>query len=313
VPTEPGGAAEPDVVTTTGPQKATVFAESKPALIRSRSVIVDEIEPTRFETFIVQRPCCACCSFLMVALILAMTAGAMFQSKVVVLATEDQWDVVGDPVVMQFNALQQGKDRAPSASIQQGVVAERSMSLSSLIIIYEVNDGNIMSDENLEKIRKVESVIVGDAKYQEHCLLTYAFNSTEGRCRSPNTPLKLAARAAATQELQTEQGFGPCGATPSWQDAADTCGANSWYGRAPCTSAVFDPVSDEAPLDTDRVSHLRCVCCAGRPEDGDCADLPDSCLLSPACGSARADWEFPSSRLREKGFESDRFDPREST
>ncbi|CAK0839551.1 unnamed protein product [Prorocentrum cordatum] len=280
VPAESGGAAGPDAVTAIGSQNARAFTEAKPALTRSRSVNVDDIEPTRFETFIVQRPCCACCSFLAAALFFSMMAGAMFQSKVVVLATEDQWDVVGDPVVMQFSALQQGKDQSPSASIRQGAVAERSVSLSSITIIYEVNDGNIMSDLNLDKIRKVESVIVGDAKYQEHCLLTYAFNGTEGRCRSPNTPLKLAARAAATHELQTEQGFGPCGATPFWQDAADTCGTNSWYGHAPCTSAVFDPVSDEAPLDADRVSHLRCVCCASRPEDGGCADLPGTCLNS---------------------------------
>ncbi|CAK0791739.1 unnamed protein product [Prorocentrum cordatum] len=58
------------------------------------------------------------------------------------------------------------------------------------------------------------------------------------------------------------------------------CGTNSWYGQAPCTSAVFDPVLDEAPLDADRVSHLRCLCCASKSEDGGCADLPDTCLNS---------------------------------
>ncbi|CAK0791738.1 unnamed protein product [Prorocentrum cordatum] len=172
-PTAPEG----DDVLAAGPGAVTA-AESKQApLGRSGSVNAVETEPTRFEVFIVERPCCACCSFLAAALFFSMMAGAMYQSKVVVLATQDQWDVVGDPVVMQFNALQQGKDQDPAASLQQGVVAERSKTLASLILIYEVNDGNIMSEENLAKIRKVESVIVGDAKYKEHCLLTYAFNA----------------------------------------------------------------------------------------------------------------------------------------
>ena len=74
----PTDVADPNAVTTTRSQEAKTFAESKPALARSRSVNVDEIEPTRFETFIVQRPCCACLSFLFIAVNLASSCRVPF-------------------------------------------------------------------------------------------------------------------------------------------------------------------------------------------------------------------------------------------
>jgi predicted RND superfamily exporter protein len=284
-PSQPGGEAGADKgdmensgrADTENSVGAVVTQRSSMGIKKSRSMNVedDKVVPSAFEKFLVQKSCCACWSFCCVAFVMVLLFAAMIPAGGVEIVYETVWDVRSNLDVMKVHALDAAKKDMNTHELEtNGTVSERSGFFQPLTIVYEVQSGNIFSEENIEKMKKVESVLVNSPKWQDYCMLiTSGSSDAETRCSGGASALRFTHKGSAIQTALLDDGFGPCGGDAA---QANLCQAAPFtVGNLPCVSQVFNPITDAADLDTDYIDELQCMCCAD--ESQDCDGIASAC------------------------------------
>ncbi|CAK0835810.1 unnamed protein product [Prorocentrum cordatum] len=236
----------------------------------------DEVVPSAFERFLVEHACWACWGFFVTALVLVLVFVAMIPAGAIVVTHQSVWDVRSNLDVMKSHAFAEAKKDMSDHDLEGNETdSERSGFFKSLTIVYEVQGGNIFSEENQEKMRKVENALVNSPKWQDYCMLiTSSSDTPQTVCTGGASALRFTHTGPAIQTAHLNDGFGPCGGSPA--EASRCQAAPFTVGAPPCVSRAFSPVADAAALDGAFAEELWCTCCA-EPDSPGCDGAAAAC------------------------------------